>query len=443
MVVMKKIVVLSLAAGLVSAWAPLADGRVPGIDHAHVGTHTSFTIAQWDGAWRLLREGEPFYIQGAVGWQSFDLLRQSGGNAIRTGANRAGLDRAHEAGLAALVNLPVRGERSGMDWDDEQMVMQQKQRILQIVRDLKDHPAVMIWAVGNELDWIPPGTPYNPRIWQRLNDIAAEIRRIDPHHPVMTVVGDSQYERKIQEIARCCTDMDLLGINTYANIAELTELTRKYWPKAYVVAEWGPTGHWQVPKTAWRVPIEETSTEKARAIHDRYTRIIRADTTHCLGSFVFLWAQKQETTHTWYGLFLDGLATESIDVMHYLWSGTWPGNRAPAVLALEIAGFGDPKQIYLEPARTYEAKVVCYDPDYDWLTFHWDIRPEVEIPKNSYAGGGEKPAVPIPGLIQEGQDAHVRFITPQAEGTYRLFVQVRDGQGHVGYANTAFYVRQL
>ena len=94
-------------------------------------------------------------------------------------------------------------------------------------------------------------------------------------------------------------------------------------------------------------------------------------------------------------------------------------------------------------ARTYEAKIVCYDPDYDWLTFHWDIRPEVEIPKNSYAGGGEKPAVPIPGLIQEGQDAHVRFISPQAEGTYRLFVQVRDGQGHVGYANTAFYVRQL
>ncbi len=222
----------------------------------------------------------------------------------------------------------------------------------------------------------------------------------------------------------------------------MTELTRRHWPKPYVVAEWGPTGHWQAPRTAWRVPIEETSTEKARAIFDRYTTVIQADADHCLGSFVFLWAEKQETTHTWYGLFLDGLPTESIDVMCCLWSGTWPQNRAPAVLSLDIAGFSDRKQVYLKPAQTYEAKVACYDCDYDPLTFKWDIRPEVEIPKNSYAGGGEKPATPIPGLIEEGQGTQVRFTTPQAEGAYRLFVQVLDGHGHVGCANAAFYVRQ-
>jgi hypothetical protein len=258
----------------------------------------------------------------------------------------------------------------------------------------------------------------------------------------MTVVGTGSYERKIQEIARDCPDLDLLGINSYGDLAGVAELTRKHWPKPYVVAEWGPTGHWQVPKTAWRVPIEETSTEKARAIHERYTKVIQADTDHCLGSFVFLWAQKQETTHSWYGLFLDGLPTESIDVMCYLWSGAWPQNRAPAVLALDITDFGDKKRLYLKPAETYEAKVTCYDCDYDELTFQWDIRPEVEIPKNSYAGGGEKPAVPIPGLIQDGQGPHIRFTTPQTDGPYRLFVQVRDGHGHVGYANAAFYVRQ-
>jgi hypothetical protein len=295
--------------------------------------------------------------------------------------------------------------------------------------------------VGNELDWIPPGIPHSPKLWQRLNDIAAEIHAVDPNHPVMTVVGTGQYERKIQEIAKHCTEMDLLGINAYGDLAAVAELTRRHWPKPYVVAEWGPTGHWQAPKTAWRVPIEETSTEKAIAIHSRYTQVIQADPDHCLGSFVFLWAEKQETTHTWYGLFLDGLATESIDVMSYLWSGTWPQNRAPAVLSLDIVGFSDKRQTYLKPAETYEAKVVCYDCEYDALTFKWDIRPEVEIPKNSYAGGGEKPAVSIPGLIQEDQRAQVRFTTPQTEGAYRLFSQVLDGHGHVGYANAPFYVR--
>lgn len=44
----------------------------------------------------------------------------------------------------------------------------------------------MFWNVGNELDWIPPGVPHHPDLWQRLNDVARAIKEIDPHHPVMT-----------------------------------------------------------------------------------------------------------------------------------------------------------------------------------------------------------------------------------------------------------------
>jgi hypothetical protein len=100
---------------------------------------------------------------------------------------------------------------------------------------------------------------------------------------VLTVVGTGHYERKVQEIAAACKDMDLLGVNAYGDLGPVTELTRKHWPKPYVVAEWGPTGHWQVPKTKWRVPLEQTSTEKAQVIAERYERIILADRTHCLG----------------------------------------------------------------------------------------------------------------------------------------------------------------
>jgi hypothetical protein len=403
--------------------------------------NAGYKIVQRRDGWQLLRGGQPFYVKGAVGWESYDLLRPCGANSVRTGANEASLDRVHRAGLVALVNLPVRGERNKMNWDDEKMVGEQEQRVLQAVRELKDHPAVMFWVVGNELDWIPPGVPYSPRLWTRLNELAVKIHALDPRHPVLTVIGTSQYEQKIQEMAKKCPDMDLLGINAYGDLAAVTELTRKYWPKPYVVAEWGPTGHWQVPKTEWRVPIEETSTEKARALYERYTNVIQADKGHCLGSYVFLWGQKQETTHTWYGMFQDGLATESVDVMAWLWSGAWPTNRAPAVLSLDIAGCSDRAKVYLQPAQSYEAKVTCYDADYDPLTFQWDIRPEVVIPKDSYAGGGEKPAVPIPGLIQSGNSPRTRFAAPPTEGAYRLFVQVRDGKGHAGYANVPFYVQ--
>ena len=90
-------------------------------------------------------------------------------------------------------------------------------------------------------------------------------------------------------------------------------------------------------------PLEQTSSEKAPVIRERYENTILADRTHCLGSFVFYWSEKQETTHTWYGLFCGGLRTESIDVMQRLSSGTWPENRAPAIKSLGIEGFTDPR----------------------------------------------------------------------------------------------------
>ena len=424
---------LSTAALVLLAFCQTIFGQVDKRNHYEV-------VKQGD-TWKLLRNGEQFYIRGAVGWRHFDVLNNSGGNSIRLRASTASLDRAYECGLNTMVSLPVRGERNGMDWDDENAVIEQKRNILSTVNEFKDHPAVMLWAVGNELDWIPPGKPYNSRLWRLLNDIAAEIHKADPDHLVLTVVGTGRFEQKIQQIARDCTDMDLLGINTYGDIDDVTKLARKHWPKPYVIAEWGPTGHWQVPKTQWRAPIEQTSTEKARAIFDRFRRTILGNRSHCLGSYVFLWGQKQETTHTWYGMFRDSLKTESVDVMEYLWTGTWPENRAPAVLALSIENITDNSKIHLEAGKAYRAQVTCYDCDYDTLTFEWDIRPEVEIPENSYAGGLEKPAKPTDGLIQEGGGSRIRFVAPQKDGAYRLFVQISDGQGNAGYGNIPFYVK--
>lgn len=399
-----------------------------------------YSVIESGGKWHLIHEGQPFYIKGAVGWTHFDVLKNCGGNAVRARASKRNLDRAREYGLAVMTGLPVRGERNGMDWSDQSMVAEQKRRVLEIVGQFKDHPAVMFWAVGNELDWIPPGRPHHPELWDRLNDLAIEIKKIDPHHPVLTVVGTGRFEKKIQQIAKHCTDFDLLGINTYGDISKVVVLASEHWPKPFVITEWGPTGHWQIPKTPWRVPVEQTSTEKAQAIFNRYTNTILPNRNRCLGSFVFLWAQKQETTHTWYGMFRDDMRTESVDVMQYLWSGSWPRNRAPAVLRLYIQGFSD-KDITLESNKTYQAHVVCYDSDYDMLVYEWDIRTEVEIPANSYAGGLEKPAKPIPGLIETGQDSRICFTSPKMEGAYRLFVQITDGRGSAGYANLPLYVK--
>lgn len=390
--------------------------------------------------WRLLRDGKPFYIHGAVGWNRFDVLRACGGNAVRATANRATLDAAQREGLAVMANLPVRGERNGLDWGNAEQVEEQKRNVLVVVREWKDHPAVMFWSVGNELDHIPGKPSYHSQLWDRTNDLAVAIKQIDTNHPVLTVVGTGHYERKVQEIAAACKDMDLLGVNAYGDLGRVTELTRKHWPKPYVIAEWGPTGHWQVPKTKWRAPLEQTSSEKAQVIAERYERIISAARTHCLGSFVFYWSEKQETTHTWYGLFCNGLRTESIDVMQRFWSGAWPANRAPAIGGLAIDGFSDPRSVTLQAGKTYGAEVQVTDPESDPLVFAWDIRPEVEIPAGSYAGSMEKRAQPIVGLIRDPARRQIEFTAPPAGGPYRLFVTAVDGHGNIAYGNIPFLV---
>lgn len=399
-------------------------------------------IIKEEDAWQLLKNDEPFYIKGAVGWNRFDVLNACGGNAVRTHANKARLDAAYREGLAVMANLPVRGQRNKIDWGNETQVAEQKRWVLEIVKELKDHPALMFWSVGNELDYIPGGKSHHPLLWQRLNDLAIAIKQIDDRHPVLTVVGTGRFEKKVQQIARICTDMDLLGINCYGDIDVVTELARQYWPKPYAITEWGPTGHWQVPKTEWRVPLEQTSSEKAQAIRDRYVNTILADKNTCLGSFVFYWSEKQETTHTWYGLFRDGLRTESIDVMQHLWTCAWPGNRVPAIRRVAIEGFSDPKAVYLKAETRYQAMAQARDPDGDPLTYAWEIRPEVKIPPGSYAGSMEKRALPIDGLIDDPTLQNVTFTAPDIAGPYRLFVTILDGKGHAAYGNVPFMVAQ-
>jgi hypothetical protein len=58
-----------------------------------------------------------------------------------------------------------------------------------------------------------------------------------------------------------------------------------------------------------------------------------------IGSYAFLWGQKQERTPTWFGLLTEaGEETETVDVMHYIWTGSWPEIRTPRVVSFQLDG---------------------------------------------------------------------------------------------------------
>ncbi|MEJ0104867.1 MAG: hypothetical protein WDO19_20935 [Bacteroidota bacterium] len=133
-------------------------------------------------------------------------------------------------------------------------------------------------------------------------------------------------------------DIDLLAINTYGGLATLPRTIRMAgWDGPYMVTEWGPTGHWEGCNYMEISHRRNKQGEKAAVYKSRYEYSIEKDKDKCIGSYVFLWGQKQERTPTWYGMFTEkGEESEVVDVMQYLWSGQWPKNQAPHLYSLQI-----------------------------------------------------------------------------------------------------------
>jgi len=399
-----------------------------------------YKIVQSNGYYQLLKNGQPYFIKGAVAWQRFDLIKKYGGNSVRTWARPKLLDEAADHGLTCLVNLPVKAERDGMDYDDSSAVQQQFENVIDFVNKYKHHPAVMMWAVGNELDWIPPGKPYDRKVWNHLNELAIKIHEIDPHHPVLTTIG-SVHKDVIRELMAGAPELDLIGLNEYGNILKLAGWIREFgWTKPYVLTEWGPSGFWQVPYLKWKVPVEETSTMKADLYKIRYEEAIIKDKKMCLGSFVFLWNQHQERTHTWFGMFdSEWRETEAVDVMRYEWTGKWPENRAPRIDSMRIDGWTAYSNIYLKKSQSCSAQIYVNDPDNDPLTYQWEVlREGTSFP---YGGQGEKKPPAITGLIIDDTLSNIRFNAPSEDGPYRLFVYIYDDQNHFSTANIPFFVK--
>jgi len=163
-------------------------------------------IRNEDGRFHLLRDGRPYLIKGAIwvgdqgGRVPLKDVAERGGNSIRTGASAQVLDEAHRLGLSVLVNLPMRMESvHKFDYSDEKAVREQFEKMKERVLQVKDHPAVLMYAIGNELS-----VGYkNRQVWNAVNDVARMIHEVDPNHPAMTVIGDGSINSgDIQELLK-------------------------------------------------------------------------------------------------------------------------------------------------------------------------------------------------------------------------------------------------
>ena len=411
------------------------------ISHAQTSNQPIKTIVkQENNNWQLIRNGLPYFVKGAGGSGHLKQLVACGGNSIRTWDSKDGnkiLDSAQKYGLTVLMGLGVTPERHGFSYDDEAAVKKQFEQTKAEVLRLKDYPALLAWGIGNELN-----LDYkNPKVWKAVNDIAVMIHELDPNHPATTVLAGIN-KREVDYIKATGKDLDFLSVNTYGGLATLPkEIISAGWDGPYMVTEWGPTGHWECLQTPWKSAIEETSSEKAAVYKTRYEYGVEKDKATCMGSYVFLWGQKQERTPTWYGLFTEaGEESEVINVIQYLWTGSWPANKAPHIYSLQLNKQKATDNIYLKPGASLPVTAMITDPENDKLIYRWEILPE---PVNLSQGGDheDSPSPVKNAFTNNRNNGTVTMRAPLKAGAYRVFVYATDGHNNVATANIPFYIK--
>ncbi len=138
--------------------------------------------------------------------QDVELMKAAGINAVRTYdaiTDRAVLDKLHAAGIHVLMTVYAYGG------DPEG-------RAVERVNAIKDHPAILMWLVGNEWNYngLYTGLPFG-EVRDRLQRIAAAIHAADPTRPVATIYG----ELPAPDTIAAMPDVDVWGINSYRGLS--------------------------------------------------------------------------------------------------------------------------------------------------------------------------------------------------------------------------------
>jgi exo-beta-1,3-glucanase (GH17 family) len=411
-------------------------------EEGSIGSPVKVEIAKTEDGYVLMRSGEPYVIRGAgMGRDDIERFARHGGNSIRTWSTRNDkqdtrelLDTAQAHGITVALGLSMTAERHGFDYDDPDAVAAQLADIREEVIKYKEHPALLFWLVGNELNH----SYSNPAVWDAVNDVAEMIRELDPHHPVTTPISGFKPE-VIAEIQARAPAVDFISVQLYGSLFGMPEkIADSGFDDAFMVTEWGTIGYWEMEKTSWGTPVELTSSEKAEVFRRAHNEVLEQLDGQLIGSYAFLWGQKQERTPTWFGLLTEsGEGTEAIDVLHSTWTGARPENRAPRVNAILLDGKGHKDSVVLGAGKAYAASFDVADPDGDPLTYRWEVKPESESQK---AGGDREERLPnLDGLLS-ATDTPETTITVPSPGKYRLFAYAYDGQGHAAHANIPFLV---
>lgn len=405
---------------------------------------------------QLIRNGKPFYIKGAAGDSHFKELADIAGNTIRlydTINLQSNLDIAKKYGLAVIVDIPIpaySGKNSYVNEDDNGVL---KQKIKVLVKKYKNHTALLMWNLGNELNY--PKVHWKDflrvhlgkkRFVGTFNEFIDIIHYEDTNHPVSTTLWNSDIQQHVT-FKIFSPEIDLISYNVFGDVKsvkeQITQISFLFGASPYYISEFGSDGWWwlESKKTSWESPIEQSSAKKAEQIKSRYNLIVN-NTGNCLGSLLFFWGNKYECTDTWFSLFKDEYKSEIMIEIEHLWRES---NDRPKLIGLDymlVDGKGALDNLIFTPNELKRSELKLESSNIDSLRIKWEIYPDVWYHgwnEEKYNNKKLKPPTPIECFLSTEKNK-ATFLTPEKEGPYRIFAYVFDNYGYFASTNTPFYV---
>lgn len=148
--------------------------------------------------------GDLAYAEFAA--QDIALMQAAGINAVRTYeplTDVAVLDALADAGIFVLNTVFPYGGNPASSVDAP-------------VNAVKDHPAILLWVIGNE--WNYNGLYVDLSIdasIELINEVSGRIRSLDTSHPIATVYGELPDASVLTRL----DDIDVWGLNVYSGLS--------------------------------------------------------------------------------------------------------------------------------------------------------------------------------------------------------------------------------
>ncbi|MBP5560003.1 MAG: DUF4434 domain-containing protein [Bacteroidales bacterium] len=435
-------IALSFVLALLAGGCDKDDYKIPiGSDAVPTDAVSVKILRNSSGEWQMTVGDTPFYVNGAATNRYYTDVRKFGGNTIRLYSPKSAdtkdiMDDAYKAGLKVYLGLGMSAAEY-MDYTDAKKVADQKETILNYVRQYKNHPALLCWSIGNEIE---ASNENNLDLWKAVGDIAKSIDELDGKHPITCALAGSATAR-LQNLVKYAPEVDFISVNSYypsvGNIAANIAAAGIDLP--YMVTEFGPRGTWAMSAEPGRILpwgdnysssssalVEETSTEKENVYLNILEQDIKAKQSQgCIGSFVFVWGyQTHGEVLNWYSTHtVDHYSYGVCDAMQKCWTGEWPSARAPRIESrndMTMNGLIADNAIKVKAGSDNTAKVTAKASTEVNLRYHWIIFREGDHKSDGSMPDG------IENLIADNALQEISFKAPSAVGGYRLYVFVLD-----------------